>query len=150
VRGEVELGLLLSRCTRVLEGTLPRRISLSTRVPDASWLVRGDAAELELLVLALVFRVADLCRSGCMDVAISLSDGAAAGTLALHVDLAAEDLPGDARQRLVDPGVAEDAAAADSLEAIHGIADRHGTHLQTDRTGPDSLRMSLVFERLEI
>jgi hypothetical protein len=149
VHGEVDLGLLLSRCARVLDGTLPRRISLRTRVPDASWLVRGDAAELELLVLALVFRVGDLCRTGCMDLAISLSDGAAAGTLALHVDLASEDLAADARQRLVDPGVADDAAAADSLEAIHGIAERHGTHLQTDRTGPDSLRLSLVFEHLE-
>ncbi|HKJ23457.1 MAG TPA: histidine kinase dimerization/phospho-acceptor domain-containing protein, partial [Myxococcota bacterium] len=31
---EVDLGLLLSRCIRVLEGTLPRRVALSTHVPD--------------------------------------------------------------------------------------------------------------------
>lgn len=149
VRGEVDLGLLLSRCTRVLDGTLPRRISLRTRVPDESWLVRGDAGELELLLLALVFRVGDLGPSGCMDVSISVEAGVAPDTLALHLDLAAEALPSDARQRLVDPGVAADAVAADSLQGVHSIAERHGTHLQTDRTGPDSLRLSLVFERLE-
>jgi C4-dicarboxylate-specific signal transduction histidine kinase len=149
VRGEIDLGLLLRRCTRLLDGTLPRRISLRTRVPDESWLVRGDAAELELMLLALIFRLGDLGQGACMDLAISLGDAVAAGTLALHLDLSAEGLPADARLRLVDPGVAEDPISAASLETIHAIADRHGTHLQTERTGPESLRLSLVFERLE-
>jgi len=57
---EVDLGLLLSRCLQVLEGTLPRRVRLSTRVPDEPWLVLGDATELEVLLLGLVFRMGDL------------------------------------------------------------------------------------------
>ena len=85
-----------------------------------------------------------------MDVHISLSEGDGAGTLALHFDLEAADLPADARQRLVDPGLADDTTQAASLQAVHTIADRHGPHLRTDRTGTVALRLSLEFERLEV
>lgn len=147
--GEVDLGLLLSRCVQVLEGTLPRRVVLTTQVPDDSWLVQGNAAEIEVMVLSLVFRLGDLVPGGCMDVQVSLGEGEAAGTLALRLDLQAADLPVDARQRLVDPGLADDATDAASLQAIHGVADRHGSHLQTERTGADALRLTLQFARLE-
>jgi len=147
--GEVDLGLLLSRCIRILDGTLPRRVTLSAQVPDESWLLRGNAAEIEVMLLSLLFRMGDLVPGGCMDVRISLSDGTGAGTLALHVDVAAPDLPADARQRLVDPGLAADATRAASLRAAHAIADRHGSHLQTKRTGRDALRLTLEFRRLE-
>jgi hypothetical protein len=146
--GEVDLGLLLSRCIRVLEGTLPRRILLSTCVPDESWLVRGDAGEIEVMLLSLVFRLGDLVPGGCMDVRISLAEGDVANSLALHLDLEAAELPADARQRLVDPGLAEDAVEAESLRAVHAIADRHGSHLSTQRTGADALRLTLRFERI--
>jgi signal transduction histidine kinase len=149
VAGEVDLGLLLSRCVRILDGTLPHRVALSTRVPDESWLLPGEAAEMEVMLLALVFRIGDLVPHGGIDVRISLADGASPGTLALHVDLEALDLPGDARQRLVDPGLAGDATQKASLQAIHAIADRHGSHLQTERTGPNALRLTLEFARLE-
>ena len=102
-RIEVDLGLLVSRCVRVLEGTLPRRITLATHVPDESWLLRGDAAEIEVMLLSLLFRMGDLVPGGCADVRISLADGDGARTLALHVDVEAVDLPADARQRLVEP-----------------------------------------------
>lgn len=148
-RGEVDLGLLLSRCIRVLEGTLPRRITLATRVPDESWLLRGDAAEIEVMLLSLLFRMGDLVPGGCADVRISLADGNGARTLALHVDVEAVDLPADARQRLVDPGLAPDAIRAESLRAVHAIADRYGSHLQTERTGACALRLTVEFERLE-
>ncbi|MBW2314157.1 MAG: HAMP domain-containing histidine kinase [Deltaproteobacteria bacterium] len=147
--GEVDLGLLISRCIRVLEGTLPRRVMLTTRVPDESWLLRGEAAEIEVTLLSLLFRMGDLVPGGCVDVRISVAEGSAAGTVALHVDVEAPDLPADARQRLVDPGLAEDATRAASLQAIHAIADRHGSHLQTDRTGIDGLRVTLEFDRIE-
>jgi hypothetical protein len=146
---EVDLGLLLSRCIRVLEGTLPRRVTLATCVPDESWLLRGDAAEIEVMLLSLLFRMGDLVPGSCVEVRISIADGSSAGTLALHVDVEAGDLPGDARQRLVDPGLAPDAIRAASLQAVHAIADRHGSHLQTERTGADALRLTLEFERLE-
>jgi len=147
--GEVDLGLLLSRCVRVLEGTLPRRVTFSTRVPDESWLLRGDAAEIEVLLLSLLFRMGDLVPGGCVDVRVSVANGSAAGTLAVHVDVEAPDLPSDARQRLVDPGLATDPTCAESLRAVHEIADRHGSHLQTERTGMDALRLTLEFERLK-
>jgi hypothetical protein len=134
---------------RVLEGTLPRRVGLSTNVPDESWLLRGDAAEIEVMLLSLLFRMGDLAPGGCVDVRISLAKGTGAGTLALHVDVEAPDLPPDARQRLVDPGLAADATRAASLRAVHAIADRHGSHLQTERTGMDALRLTLEFDRLE-
>jgi hypothetical protein len=146
--GEVDLGLLLSRCIRVLEGTLPRRILLTTRVPDESWLVRGDPGEIEVMLLSLVFRLGDLVPGGCMDVRISLAEGDVADTLALNLDLQTADLPADARQRLVDPGLAEDATQAASLRAVHAIADRHGSHLSTERTGTDALRLTLRFDRI--
>ena len=146
--GEVDLGLLLSRCMRVLDGTLPRRITLCADVPDEAWLIRGDASELEVMLLGMVFRLGDLVPGGCMDVRISLAPGDGAETVGLHVDLEAPDLPADARQRLVDPGVADDATQAAALEAIHAIADRHGSHLRTERTGDDALRLSLEFSRL--
>ena len=149
VEGEVDLGLLLSRCMRVLDGTLPRRITLRTRVPDEAWLVRGDAAEIEVMLLGVVFRVGDLMPGGCMDLVISLSEGSGAGTLALHLDLEAADLPADARQRLVDPRLSTSHTEAAALEAIHAIADRHGSHLQTERTDDQALRLSLEFARLD-
>lgn len=147
--GEVDLGLLLTRCVRILDGTLPRRVMLTTRVPDESWLMRGEAAELEVLLLSLLFRMGDLVPGGCVEVDISLAEGSAAGTLALHVDVEAPDLPADARQRLVDPGLALDCTRAAALRAVHEIADRHGSHLQTERTGPDALRLTLEFERVD-
>jgi len=146
---EVDLGLLLSRCIRVLEGTLPRRVALSTHVPDESWLMRGDAGEIEVMLLSLLFRMGDLAPGGCVGVRISLSEGTGTGTLALHVDVEAPDLPADARQRLVDPGLAPDATCAQTLRAVHDIADRHGSHLQTERTGVDALRLTLEFDRIE-
>jgi len=147
--GEVDLGLLLSRCVRILDGTLPRRVTLTTRIPDESWLVQGDAAEIEVLLLGLIFRLGDLVPCGCLDVWVSLAEGSGPGRLALHVDLATPDLPDDARQRLVDPGLAGDPIQAATLEAIHAIADRHGSHLRTERIGAGSLRLSLEFVRLE-
>ena len=147
IPGEVDLGLLLSRCRRVFVGTLPRRITVRICVPDEPWLVWGDAAQMEVMLLALIFRLGDLNRSGCMDVTIALREGSAADTVSLDVDLDSRDLVPDARQRLVDPGLDEDPASATSLEAIHAIADRHGTHLRTERIGPEALRLSLVFER---
>ena len=38
---------------------------------------------------------------------------------------------------------------APDWDAIRAIADRHGSHLQTERTGIDALRLTLEFERLE-
>jgi len=146
---EVDLGLLLSRALCMLEGTLPRRIGLRAQVPDEAWVARGDAAELEVLLLSLVFRLGDLVPGGCMNVAISLAEGDAAYTLALHFDLEARDLPADARQRLVDPRLAEDATRAAALQAVHEIADHHGTHLRTERTGEDALRLTLQLPRLD-
>ena len=147
--GEVDLGLLLSRCRRMLEGTLPRRIRWRIEVPDESWLVRGDAREMELLILALIFRLGDLVPGGCMDIRVSLCPGNAFGKLALRLDVEAAGLPSNARQRLIDPGLSPDATEAASLAALHAIADRHGTHLQTARAGAESLRLSLAFERLD-
>lgn len=147
LEAEVDLGLLLSRCQRILDGTLPRRIGLHVRVPDESWVVRGEAREIEVMLLALTFRLGDLVPA-CMDVTISLCAGSASGTLALQFDVAAAELPSDARQRLVDPALEGNTTAMASLAAIHAIADRHGSHLQTERTGEESLRLSLVFERL--
>ncbi len=122
---------------------------LTTRVPDESWLLRGEAAEIEVTLLSLLFRMGDLVPGGCVDVRISIAEGSSAGTVALHVDVEAPDLPADTRQRLVDPGLAEDATRAASLQAIHAIADRHGSHLQTERTGIDGLRVTLEFDRIE-
>lgn len=148
--GEVDLGLLLSRCGRILEGTLPRRILLGWQVPDQSWVVRGDRDDLELLVLALTFRLGQLVGGGAMSLTISLADDVDPEKLALRLEVESADLPNDARQRLVDPRLADTPTAAAALSALHAIADAHDTHLQTERTGPDSLRLSLVFDRLDV
>jgi len=84
-----------------------------------------------------------------VDVRISLSEGSGVGSLALHLDLEAQAMPNDARLRLVDPSLGTGPTAAVSLRAIHSIADRHGSHLQTERTGAQSLRLTLEFQRLE-
>ncbi len=146
---EVDLGLLLSHCRRVLDGTLSRSTTLRWNVPDASWVVRGDPQQLETLILALTFRASDLVPGGPAEVAVSLADGPGPNQLSLHLDVEAPELPRDARQRLVDPALAGARADAEALRALHAIADGHGTHLGTERTGPESLRLSLPFERLD-
>lgn len=145
---DVDLGLLASRCERLLEGTLSRRIQLAVKVPDEAWLVRGDPAALEVLLLTLVHRMSDLACGGCGELVLSVEEGAARDTLRVAFDLRVDELPGDARQRLVDPALDGDPAAAAALAAAHAIADHHGTCLETQRTAPGALRLSVAFPRL--
>jgi hypothetical protein len=145
---DVDLGLLASRCQRLLEGTLSRRIRLNVRVPDDAWIVRGDPATLEVLLLTLIHRMADLAGGGCAEVALSLEPGPAPDKLRVAFDLAVDELPSDARRRLVDPALDEDPAAATALAAAHSIADCHGSFLETQRNGDGGLRLSLAFPRV--
>ncbi len=148
VEAEVDLGLLVSRCMRLLDGGLSRRIVVDSDVPDDSWVVRGDPAQLEILLLAVVHRMADLPVGGCAELTIGVGVGQGPDTVCLRFDLAADELEADARQRLVDPALAEHEVQAATLEAVHEIADHHGTHLQTERTADHSLRVSVAFPRL--
>ena len=49
---------------------------------------------------------------------------------------------------MIDPALADNDVQSATLQALHDIADHHGTHLETERTVDYSLRRSVVFPRL--
>lgn len=135
--GEVEMVRLVRELGQLLRETLGRQNELGVDFPDDVLLVRGDAGELELLVLTLVHYAADHA-GGSAKLGISVSEEPGEDEVRLCLTVEASDLPDSVAEAVLDPSRAPDEVACVCLENAARIVRLHGGSLYARLTGPDS------------
>jgi signal transduction histidine kinase len=135
--GEVDMVRLVRELGKILSETLGRQNQLVVNAPDDLLLVKGDASELELLVLTLVHYAADHA-DGPTKLTLSVSAEPARGEIRLCIATEGSDLPDSIAEAIVDPSRAPDEIACVSLESASRIVSAHGGSRYASSTGPDS------------
>jgi len=135
--GEVDMVRLVREMGALLPDTLGRQNQLTVNAPDDLLLVRGDARDIELLVLTLVHYAADH-SGGPTRLALSLDTEPAEGKIRLYVAVEGSDLPDEMAEAVADPSRAPDEIAGAGLESVARIVRAHGGSIYASSTGPDS------------
>jgi signal transduction histidine kinase len=134
---EVDMVRLVRELGELLPDTLGRQNQLAVSLPDDLLLVRGDAGDLELLVLTLVHYAVDHA-GGPTRITLSLDTEPAEGKIQLDVAVEGSALPDALAAAVLDPSRAPDEIASASLESAARIVRAHGGSSSASATGPDS------------
>ena len=145
--GEVELGRLVRELGQMLSETLGRQNELVVDAPEDLLLVRGDAGDLELLVLTLVHYAADHASTPtCLTLSVRAEPTEAQIRLGIAVE--GNDLPDSVAEAVLDPSRAPDEIACVSLENAARIVCAHGGNRYASSTGPDTWAILVLLPAL--
>jgi signal transduction histidine kinase len=134
--GEVDMVRLVRELGELLAETLGRQHQLVVDFPDDLLLVRGDAGDLELLVLALVHYAADHA-GGPTHLTLSVSREPARGEIQLCLAVAGGDHSDSIAEAVLDPSRAPDEITCVALENVARIVRAHGGSRSAIAEGPD-------------
>jgi C4-dicarboxylate-specific signal transduction histidine kinase len=135
--GEVNMVRLVREMGALLPDTLGSQNQITVSAPDDILLVRGDARDIELLVLTLVHYAADHGGSPTR-LALSLDTEPEEGKIRLRLAVEGSDLPDELAAAVADPSRAPDEIASAGLENAAQIVRAHGGSIYASSTGPDS------------
>ncbi len=134
---EVDLVRLVRELGTILSETLGSQNQLSVDTPDDFLLVRGDAGDLELLVLTLAHYAADHAGNPTR-LTLSVRAEPTEAQIRLGIAIEGSDLPDSVAEAVLDPARAPDPIACVSLESAARIISAHGGSRYAAPTGPDS------------
>jgi signal transduction histidine kinase len=134
--GEVDMVRLVRELGQLLHETLGRQHELAVDFPDDLLLVRGDAGDLELLVLTLVHYAADHA-GGPTHLTLSVSGEPTRGKIQLCLAVDGGDCPDSLTAAVLDPSRAPDEITRVALENVARIVRAHGGSRSANATGPD-------------
>jgi signal transduction histidine kinase len=135
--GEVDMVRLVRELGKMLSETLGRQNQLVLDTPDDLLLVRGDAGDLELLVLTLAHYAADHAGAPTK-LTLSVHTEPTEEKIRLCIAVEGSDLPDSVAEAVLDPARAPDEIACVSLENAARIVCAHGGSRYASLTGPDS------------
>lgn len=135
--GEVDMVRLVQELGKVLSETLGRQNQLVVDTPDDLLLVRGDAGDLELLVLTLAHYAADHAGAPTK-LSLSVRREPTEREIRLGIAVEGSDLPDSVAEAVLDPARAPDQISCVSLENAARIVRAHGGSRYASLTGPDS------------
>jgi len=140
---DAELAALVRRAASLLGDTLGSRYALEVEIPAAFFYVEADPARIELLLLILGYRLADLSMRGGR-VRLGVGEGEKPDSACVELELLAGDLPEASEESLFDPAAAPGAGAALALAAAGVIAAGCGASLAPRRV-PGGLQVRALF-----
>jgi signal transduction histidine kinase len=123
--GEVDMVRLVRELGDLLSDTLGRQHQLAVDAPDDLLLVEGDAVDLELLVLALVYHAADHA-GGPTRLTLSVSAKPEEREIRLSLAVDGRDPCDRVAEAVLDPSLAPDEISRASLEGAARIVRAHG------------------------
>jgi signal transduction histidine kinase len=133
--GEVDMVRLVRELGALLADTLGRQHQLAVDAPDDLLLVKGDAGDLELLVLSLVHYAADHA-GGPTRLTVSLSAEPKEQEIRLSLAVEGRDPWDSIAEGVLDPSRAPDETSRASLESAARIVERHGGSRYASSVGP--------------
>jgi signal transduction histidine kinase len=123
--GEVDMVRLVRELGDLLPETLGRQHQLAVHVPDDLLLVKGDAVDLELLVLTLLHYAADRA-GGSTRITLSSSTEPDGREIRLSLAVEGRDSSEAIAAAVLDPSRAPDEISRASLKSAARIVERHG------------------------
>jgi signal transduction histidine kinase len=135
--GEVDMARLVRELEKILSETLGSQNRLVVNTPDDLLLVRGDAGDLELLVLTLAHYAADHAGAPTR-LTLSVREEPTQAQIRLEIAVEGSDLPDSVAEAVLDPARAPDPIAGIGLENAARIVSAHGGNRYSTLTGPDS------------
>jgi C4-dicarboxylate-specific signal transduction histidine kinase len=134
---EVDLVRLVRELGALLRETLGRQHDLGLDLPDDVVPVRGEADDVELLVLGVVHYAADAAR-GATALQLGVGTDEDGRRALLRLEIRGTGLPEDAERAFLDPGQAADPLAVVILDAVAELVTRLGGTRHAERTAPDA------------
>ena len=128
---------LVQELGKILSETLGSQNRLVVETPEDLLMVRGDAGDLELLVLTLAHYAADHAGARTR-LTLSVRAEPTEAQIRLGIAVEGSDLPDSVAEAVLDPARAPDPIACISLENAARIVSAHSGSRYATLTGPDS------------